>query len=163
AIQHFKNALLEQDRLHHRATAMLCTLLTVMGRTTEARDYLTVADLVFPKDPSLKVLHALNEALEGHPQTAAHWLRKAPPLQAAAPRAAPAPPAGGGGPAAAGPGPGGLRGEPPPDQGGIEGAGLGKWVPFGGCLPPAPGGAPDLAPRPPSPGLPRPAGPVRSL
>jgi serine/threonine protein kinase/predicted Zn-dependent protease len=76
AVHHFQSAL-AQDRLHYRATCMLSTLLIVMGRTAEARDYLTFADLVFPHDPTIKVLHALGEALEDHPDKVAAWLEKA--------------------------------------------------------------------------------------
>jgi serine/threonine-protein kinase len=78
AIKHFKSAL-EHDRLHHMATCMLSSLLIVMGRLAEARDYLNFADLVFPKDPTIKVLHALIETLEDHPDRAAQWLDRARP------------------------------------------------------------------------------------
>jgi serine/threonine-protein kinase len=78
AIKHFKSAL-ARDRLHHRATCMLSTLLIFMGRLAEARDYLNFAHLVFPRDPTVKVLHALIETLEDHPDRAAQWFDRARP------------------------------------------------------------------------------------
>jgi serine/threonine protein kinase/tetratricopeptide (TPR) repeat protein len=78
AIGHFKSALVH-DRLHHRATCMLSTLLIIMGRNDEARPHLDFAVLVFPRDPTVKVLYALSETLEDHQDRAAGWLEKARP------------------------------------------------------------------------------------
>jgi tetratricopeptide (TPR) repeat protein len=64
AIGQFRRAL-RLDPFHNRATNQLAWLLSVLGRRQEARDELVKAELIFPDDPSPRVIHALLLAADG--------------------------------------------------------------------------------------------------
>lgn len=58
ALGHFERAVRE-DPFHHRAGGMLALLLLMAGRHEEAGERIRLGELLFPDDPSFKVLHAL--------------------------------------------------------------------------------------------------------
>src|SRR5262249_40022386 len=63
AVRHFQEAL-AHDPFHHRANGILTLLLTLLGQLEEARARVAFAELVFPDDPTFRVLHALIQAVE---------------------------------------------------------------------------------------------------
>jgi tetratricopeptide (TPR) repeat protein len=56
---------LELDPFHNRATDQLAWQLFMLGQRQEARDLVAKAELIFPEDPSPRVIHALILASEG--------------------------------------------------------------------------------------------------
>jgi hypothetical protein len=64
AVRHFEEAV-GADPFHPRANAMLTSLLFLLGRQREARERILVAELLFPEDPTFRLLHAYGCAAEG--------------------------------------------------------------------------------------------------
>jgi serine/threonine protein kinase/tetratricopeptide (TPR) repeat protein len=63
AVAHFRQAI-RNDPFQHRAQGMLSLLLIACGRLTEAHEPIDFGELVFPDDPTFKVLRALLKACE---------------------------------------------------------------------------------------------------
>ncbi|HMB08530.1 MAG TPA: tetratricopeptide repeat protein, partial [Isosphaeraceae bacterium] len=64
AIDHFRHAI-EIKPFHHRANGMLGWLLTLTGDIPEAREQIAVAAILFPEDPTFKMMKAWVTAAEG--------------------------------------------------------------------------------------------------
>jgi hypothetical protein len=65
ALQEFEQAV-RAEPFHQRANGMLALLLTCLGRRAEARDRVLVGELLFPDDPTFRLVHAVLDALEGN-------------------------------------------------------------------------------------------------
>ncbi len=76
AVTHFQEAL-RADPFNPRTNGMLALLLTALGRHDEAQDRLLVAELLFPEDPSFRVVHAMLLALQDRKEAAAAQLAHA--------------------------------------------------------------------------------------
>ena len=63
AVNHFRKAI-EKVKSHHRANRMLGLLLILTGSIPEARALIAVAELLFPDDPTFKILEAWAAAAE---------------------------------------------------------------------------------------------------
>jgi tetratricopeptide (TPR) repeat protein len=79
----------QRDPFHPRANAMLVLLLLALGKLSEAREQVTVAERLFPEDPTFRVWRAQVCALEGNMPGARAALKRARlgPRQMAAARA----------------------------------------------------------------------------
>ncbi len=64
ALRQFEQAVRE-DPFHQRANGMLALLLVCLGRRPEARERTRVGELLFPDDPTFRLVHALLDALDG--------------------------------------------------------------------------------------------------
>jgi hypothetical protein len=76
ALAHFQKAI-EKDRFHQRANAMAGLLLITRGQLPQALQHVVVAELLFPEDPTFKVLHGLICTLNGDPESARDVVNKA--------------------------------------------------------------------------------------
>jgi serine/threonine protein kinase/tetratricopeptide (TPR) repeat protein len=76
AVRCFRDAV-RLDPFHPRANAMLAYLLVLIGHRQEARERILVAELLFPDDPTFRVIHAVLEALEDNLPAAKEHLDKA--------------------------------------------------------------------------------------
>src|SRR5262249_29878638 len=75
AVKHFRKAI-EKVKSHHRANRMLGLLLILTGSIREARALIAVAELLFPDDPTFKILEAWAAAAENQLPSARDRLGK---------------------------------------------------------------------------------------
>jgi tetratricopeptide (TPR) repeat protein len=78
AVRHFRQAV-DLDAFHHRANGMLGLVLLFLGESGEARERITLAQRLFPDDPTFRLLLALYHARDDRVAEANRELESARP------------------------------------------------------------------------------------